>query len=90
MIFLLGYLMVGCITNLTILIHDYFTRNNNIEAYDRSYGNTRTNILAVIVNVALWPVSVVSIILYSTNPTARKWYNEIIDKMESKDNNSQV
>ena len=86
MIFILGWLVIGCMSNFIILLHDYLvTRNKNIASYNKAYGITKINILAMIVNIVLWPVSVVSIILYRTNSSAREFYNKAIDEMYSQD-----
>lgn len=82
---LTGYLLIGCVVLVVILVHDLITSKND-DTYKWSYSSTSRNLRNTIFNVLAWPFSVAAIILYCTNKDFKdKIDSYVSEKMSRKD-----
>lgn len=82
---ILGYLLIGCFVDIAILLHDLvFCRDSN-EAYTYAYAKAiKTQLLNFIRFALLWPILIVSLVMYYTNAKYRAEVDEYSRQKRSK------
>ncbi len=82
---ILGYLLIGCFMDFAILLHDLIFCKDNNESYKYAYAKAiKTQLLFFIQFALLWPLVIVTLILYYTNAKFRAVVNEYSRQKRSK------